>query len=473
MSELPRPAGLVRAPDLAAHAVVSFHDRFLLGEGEDTSPGAVWGWIAENHRCNAALWKEQIRARHTDVADAESALCKRNIDHYTQRRHEAVAALEREFLAASQEGPVVVVAPDARLSSETVSALVDRLSILALRIHHMRQQASEPQYGARLESLTEQRADLAGCLDRLLCDARRDAGGATNYRPFGNHDNASPDPEPYRQRAKPAQTVRVDVLISTCERPCALAVTLTSIFAQTHGPLRIVVSDQGEQHLALAADEVRVVQRLLGVRGHSFEVHRHLPQRGPAEQRDFLLSQAKAPYVLFLDDDVVLEADLIERLLDGIREQQCGFIGSAVIGTSHVGEERPQQEAIEFWKGRVEPETVVPDSLAWARHHLHRAANLYHVQRRLGLTRATQRFYRVAWVGGCVLFDTAKLRAAGGFGFWQLLPRHHRGEDVYAQLRVMARDGGCGLIPSGAYHQELPTTVSSLDVDAPRVLGLG
>jgi hypothetical protein len=65
----------------------------------------------------------------------------------------------------------------------------------------------------------------------------------------------------------------------------------------------------------------------------------------------------------------------------------------------------------------------------------------------------------VAWVGGCVLFDTACLRAAGGYDFWQReLPAQHCGEDVLAQQRVMARYGGCAILPSGAYHMELPTT---------------
>lgn len=82
------------------------------------------------------------------------------------------------------------------------------------------------------------------------------------------------------------------------------------------------------------------------------------------------------------------------------------------------------------------------------------------------------RLYKLAWAGGCVLYDTAKLRRAGGFEFWRELPGEHCGEDVLAQLRLMARDGGCGLLPSGAYHQELPTTVPQREVDAPRVLGL-
>jgi hypothetical protein len=69
-----------------------------------------------------------------------------------------------------------------------------------------------------------------------------------------------------------------------------------------------------------------------------------------------------------------------------------------------------------------------------------------------------------------VLFDTAKLRDCGGFDFWQELPPEHCGEDVLAQMRVMARFGGCGIIPSGAYHMELPTTIRERDFDAPRML---
>ncbi len=262
----------------------------------------------------------------------------------------------------------------------------------------------------------------------------------------------------------------VDVLIPTYERPAALAVTLTSIAAQTLHPLHIVVSDQGERREARAAAEVRAVVRLLRAKGHAVELHRHLPRRGLAEQRDFLLSRARTPYALYVDDDVIVEPDLARRLLHAIREHGCGFVGSAVHGLSFRDDERPHEQAIELWEGRVEPETIHPDGPEWARHHLHSAANLYHVQRKLGIGPGEQRVYRIAWIGGCVMFDTAKLRECGGFGFWRDLPRQHCGEDVLAQLRVMARHGGCGLIPSGAYHQELETTVPVRDIDAPRVI---
>ena len=68
------------------------------------------------------------------------------------------------------------------------------------------------------------------------------------------------------------------------------------------------------------------------------------------------------------------------------------------------------------------------------------------------------------------MFNSCKLRDAGGFDFWRELPPEHCGEDVLAQLRVMERFGGCGIIPSGAYHMELPTTIDQREVDAPLVL---
>jgi GT2 family glycosyltransferase len=205
------------------------------------------------------------------------------------------------------------------------------------------------------------------------------------------------------------------------------------------------------------------------------ELHRHLPRRGMAEHRDFLLSRVRAPYALFLDDDVVCEGNLLERLLRAIRAASCGFVGAGLIGPSYARDRRPHEQPFEPWPGnRVLPEVVEPESPGWERYQLHNAANLLHVRERIEDETgepAEDTLYKVAWVGGCVLYDTAKLREVGGFGFWRDLPEHHAGEDVLAQLRLMRRYGGAGLFPSGAYHLELPTTIPHREVDAPRVLG--
>lgn len=267
-------------------------------------------------------------------------------------------------------------------------------------------------------------------------------------------------------------TATIDVLIPTYCRPAALAVTLTSLCAQTFRDFRIITSDQSENSDPLLAGEVQAALGVLRHHGHEIEAYKHLPRRGLAEQRQFLLDQVTAPYALFLDDDAILEPPAVANMLTAILEEGCGFTGCALVGLSYVGQVRPHEEEIEFWEGPVQPELVKPGSPAWQRYRLHNAANLYHVACRLNLTLDNPRKYKVAWVGGCVLYDTARLREAGGFTFWRELPPTHCGEDVLAQLRVMARYGGCGLIPTAAYHQELPTTINDRWIDAPKVLTL-
>ena len=262
----------------------------------------------------------------------------------------------------------------------------------------------------------------------------------------------------------------VDVLIPTCDRAAALAVTLTSLCAQRFLDFRVVISDQSTQGTPFARGEVQAALRVLQAHGHPIALHQHLPRRGMAEHRQFLLDQARGELALCIDDDVILEPDLLARLVSVLGAERCGFVGSAVIGLSHIDDVRPAEQGIELWEGPVQPETVRPGSGAWERHKLHNAANLLHVQRALAIEGDASLRYRVAWVGGCVLYDVGKLRACGGFQFWRALPTEHCGEDVLAQLRVMARFGGCGVLPSGAYHQELPTTVRDRRVNAPEVL---
>lgn len=264
--------------------------------------------------------------------------------------------------------------------------------------------------------------------------------------------------------------ISIDVLIPTYRRPAALAATLATVASQTMPRFRVVVSDQTEEPGWGVGPEARAALRLLEARGHEVEVHRHLPRRGLAEQRNFLLSQARRPYALFLDDDVLIDPDLAERLVSAICHHRCGFVGSAVIGLSYLDDVRPEEQDIELWDDLVVPEVIDPGGPGWERHRLHNAANLWHVQQRLGITPERQQVYKVAWVGGCVLYDVDKLRRSGGYSFWTELPLDHAGEDVLAQLRVMGRFGGCGLIPSGAFHQELPTTVPVREADAPLLL---
>lgn len=264
----------------------------------------------------------------------------------------------------------------------------------------------------------------------------------------------------------------VDVLIPTCGRKTGLAVTLSSLYNQTFRDFSVTVSDQTPDDATyLDSIEVQTAVRALRRRGQRVSLHRHLPRRGLAEQRDFLLRHASAPYVHFIDDDVLLDADVMERMVTTIRADGCGFVGCAATGLEYLDDERPHQQAIELWDGPVVPERFGPDAIPWERHAVNNAANPLHLEERFCRDGRTVR-YKVAWVGGAnVLFDREKLLAVGGFSFWDRLPPEHAGEEVVVQFLLLNRYGGCGILPCGTYHLGLPTTVNDRRRNATELFG--
>jgi GT2 family glycosyltransferase len=273
--------------------------------------------------------------------------------------------------------------------------------------------------------------------------------------------------------AAPEEEPLVDVLIPSFGRAAELAVTLSGLAAQEGVPFRVVVSDQTEGDPATFAEPVvRAMVRVLEAQGRPVRLERHLPRRGLAEHRDYLLGLARAPFVLFLDNDVWLEPGTLRRMTEALRAAGCGFVGSAVQGLSYLGDDRPQERTeLTFWPdNEVQPERIRPGSEGFARWPLHNAANLTHAAAERAVPYGAWDLYRIAWVGGCVLFDRAALVECGGFDFWDRLPTDHAGEDVAAQWRVMERFGGAGILPSGAVHLEAPTTVPNRDTDAARVV---
>ncbi len=248
----------------------------------------------------------------------------------------------------------------------------------------------------------------------------------------------------------------VDVLLPTINRLPSLVMTLGGLTAQTLADLRVVVADQSDAPLE-QEPVVLALRRIIEARGGAVEWHTRPQVHGIAEQRAFLLARACADSVLYLDDDVYMEPWVVERLLDTLRTEGCGFVGAFPAGLSHRDDVRPHQQHVEYWDGPVRPEVVEPDSPVWERWQLHRAANLYHASQRLapGETRR----YKVAWVASCVLYDRAKLLAIGGFDFWPRLPRWHSGEEVLVQNLLLRRWGACAIMPSGTYYSQVETTV--------------
>ena len=255
----------------------------------------------------------------------------------------------------------------------------------------------------------------------------------------------------------------VDVLIPAYGRAAGLAVVLTSLLGQTFSDFNVIISDQTEHGpLPSQSIEVQALARALRRRGHAVNMYHHLPRRGLAEQRRFLLEQSSAPYVHYLDDDVLLDAEVMARMLDVLKAENCGFVGCAATGLEYLEDVRPhQQQFFERWDGPVRPEPLTPDTLGliWARHEVNNAANPLHLEQQHCIDGATVR-YKIAWIGGAnVLYDRAKLLSVGGFSWWERMPPEHAGEEVVVQFLLIRKYGGCGLLPSGTYHLGLPTTI--------------
>jgi len=165
-------------------------------------------WVEINHRCNAMLWEQEDQARRPDVPDAAIAANKRAIDRLNQRRNDAIESIDEALLTQ----PGAPTNDHAALNSETAGSIIDRLSINALKIHHMRLQTQRDDASdehrvaceAKLRRLQEQRTDLVRCLSELLDDF--DAGRRTFkvYRQFKMYND--PSLNPYLVRAKRSQT---------------------------------------------------------------------------------------------------------------------------------------------------------------------------------------------------------------------------------------------------------------------------
>ncbi|MFC4397371.1 MULTISPECIES: glycosyltransferase [Micrococcaceae] len=273
--------------------------------------------------------------------------------------------------------------------------------------------------------------------------------------------------EQWAQQQDRPDTAAVDVLVPTCNRPAELAVTLAGLAAQQEPAFAVVVSDQSAGQPAWEHPAVAAMVRVLEAQGRQVTLLRHLPRQGLAEHRQFLLNQSTADQCLFLDDDVWLEPGALARLSQALDELQCGFVGMAPQGLSFLDDRRPEQTAnFQAWDGPVTPEHVRPGTLEFEQWPLHNAANLSHLSAELSLKPGQWVPYHVAWLGGCVLYRREALNDAGGFRFWTSLPAGHAGEDVVAQWQVMERNGGAGILPSGAVHLEAPTTVTDRAVEA-------
>ena len=160
--------------------------------------------VRAQHWANFELWHLEDEARAPGARDHEIAEVKRGVDRVNQRRNDLMERCDGLLLEAlaGRESKPRLPAAEAPLHSETPGLILDRMSILALKIFHTREEtlrADAPEGHAernreRLRLLEEQRDDLAGCLDALWADVVRGERRFKLYRQLKFYNDPALNP---------------------------------------------------------------------------------------------------------------------------------------------------------------------------------------------------------------------------------------------------------------------------------------
>ncbi len=178
---------------------VEWHGAGSTGETKSGIPALAM----QNHRANFDLWHEEDKARDPQAADAEIARVKRAIDRLNQQRNDVVEMMDEEMLRAAP-----VTSADAPLHSETPGMMIDRMSILALKIFHTREQVERSDVAEshrernreRLRVLEEQRGDLVRCLGTFWVNVLRGERRFKIYRQMKMYNDPELNPSIYGSR---------------------------------------------------------------------------------------------------------------------------------------------------------------------------------------------------------------------------------------------------------------------------------
>ncbi len=191
---------LTRIPDLHDQANAYWHDALRPIPSPSTAFQQV---VLSQHRANFDLWHQEDAARDPRSTDTEIAGVKRAIDRLNQQRNDLTEQIDltlSDWIGGHHA--------DAALHSETPGLIIDRLSILSLKVFHTAEQIDRTEVDEahrrrnrdRLCILQTQRNDLAGCLLDLWTDLLAGRRRFKVYRQLKMYNDPTLNPVFYRDQ---------------------------------------------------------------------------------------------------------------------------------------------------------------------------------------------------------------------------------------------------------------------------------
>jgi hypothetical protein len=160
--------------------------------------------LYRKNQVDTIQWHEEDEIRRPDLPDTNLVKIKRNIDRLNQERTDLVEIIDDYIFNLYKD---TIRGSHARMNSETPAWLIDRMSILELKIFHMEEQTLRTDASDqhilncknKLKVLLEQRHDMSQCLDELLDDIKTGKRFFKVYRQMKMYNDATLNPSLYNK----------------------------------------------------------------------------------------------------------------------------------------------------------------------------------------------------------------------------------------------------------------------------------
>ncbi len=149
-------------------------------------------------------WHYEDIIRIPDIEPIQALVIKRKIDASNQDRTDMVEFIDSYFLKKFKD---ISVLPEATFNTESPAWAIDRLSILALKIYHMHEEANRESADVahrkvcqiKLETLLQQRDDLSSAIDDLLNDLSKGRKYVKVYKQMKMYNDDDLNPMLYKE----------------------------------------------------------------------------------------------------------------------------------------------------------------------------------------------------------------------------------------------------------------------------------